>query len=51
MSNRNIDADTVREEHLAEVRVPIHWAYLVGVLVGSTLLMLLLIAALGASSR
>jgi hypothetical protein len=51
MSERTIDAEKVREEHLAEVRESVHWVYLVSVLVGSTLLMLLLIAVMGASPR
>jgi hypothetical protein len=49
MSDRTIDAEKVREEHLAEVRESLHWVYLVGVLVGSTILMLVLIALMGAS--
>ena len=44
MSERTIDEDGVRQEHLAEVHQGAHWAYLLGVLVGGGLLMLLLIA-------
>jgi hypothetical protein len=50
MSERTIDADKVREEHLAEVNPSLHWAYLIGVLAGSTLVMLVVIAILGASA-
>ena len=37
----------VRKEHLDSVNVPRHWAYLFGVLIGSFLLMVTLIAVLG----
>jgi hypothetical protein len=50
MSEKTIDQDTVRQEHLAEVHEPAHWAYLFGVMLGTTLLMLAFIAWLGASS-
>ena len=40
--------DKVRDEVLKEVNVGAHWAYLLGVLAGSTLLMLGFIALLGA---
>jgi len=48
MSDRQVDTDQVRREQLADVNVPAQWGYLAGVLVGGTVLMLLLIAALGA---
>jgi hypothetical protein len=48
MSEKSVDVEQVRKEHLEEVNEPQHWGYLFGVLVGSTLLMLLLIAFLGA---
>jgi hypothetical protein len=43
-----IQEDDIRAEHLREVSVPLHWAYLFGLLGGSFVLMLLLIAALDA---
>jgi len=48
MSERTVDADQVRVEHLAEVDARAHWLYLVGVMAGGTLLMLAIIAILGA---
>jgi hypothetical protein len=42
-----VDQDRVREEHLASVNVPAHWAYLIAVLVGGFVLMVILIAVLG----
>jgi hypothetical protein len=45
-----IDREQVRDEHLDEVQIGAHWAYLFGVLVGSFLLMVALIALLGSSS-
>jgi len=47
-SERTVAIDQVRQEHLAEVDEGHHWAYLVGVIVFGTLLMLALIAWLGA---
>jgi hypothetical protein len=46
MSEKTIDEETIREEHLAEVHVPTQWLYLFGVLVGGTALMLVLIFVL-----
>jgi hypothetical protein len=43
------DADDVRAEHLAEVNQAAQWAYLAGLLIVGTLLMLALIALLGES--
>lgn len=48
MSDRTIDAEQVRAEHLAEVNIGRQWAILAGVLGGGTLAMVLLIALLGA---
>jgi hypothetical protein len=48
MSEKTIDEEAVREEHLGEVHVPAHWLYLFGVLASGTLLMLVLIALLAA---
>ncbi|HEX5939912.1 MAG TPA: hypothetical protein VFZ12_06095 [Dehalococcoidia bacterium] len=45
---RTITDQDVWEEHLGEVNVPLHWAYLVGVIVGAFLLMLGLLSLLGA---
>ena len=47
MSERTIDGDRVRDEHLVELSQGAHWAYVFGVLGGGGLLMLLLIAWLG----
>jgi hypothetical protein len=49
MSELDLTEDDVREEHLRAVNQPAHWAYLLAVLVGGTVLMLLFIALLGAS--
>ncbi len=46
MNEREIDAESVRREHLQAVHQPAQWAYLVGVLAGGTLVMLGLIAGL-----
>ena len=48
---KTLSEDDVRREHLATVNRPAHWIYLSAVLVGGTLLMVLLIAWLGASWR
>jgi hypothetical protein len=50
MSEKSVDVGQVRREHLEEVHEAAHWAYLVGILVGGTLLMLLLIAVLGGTA-
>ena len=44
MSEKTIDEEQVRGEHLAEVNEPAHWAYLAGVMSAGTLLMLAFIA-------
>ena len=49
MSEKTIDQDAVRSEHLEEVQEWRQWLILGGVLIGSTVLMLALIAVLGAS--
>lgn len=49
MSERTIDREKVREEHLAEVNPPAHWAYLIAIVGGGLLAMLALIAWLGGS--
>ena len=50
MTERSVDQERVRQEHLAEVRVSLQWGILVGVIGGGTLLMLGLIALLGATA-
>ena len=47
---RNVTEDQVRSEHLREVHVGRQWAVLGAVLIGSALLMIGLIAALGATA-
>jgi hypothetical protein len=49
VSELKVTEDQVREEHLEEVNVAAHWVLLLAVLVGSALLMIGLIALLGAS--
>jgi hypothetical protein len=48
MSELDLTEDDVRDEHLAEVNQPAHWLYLFGVLGLGVVLMIGLIAALGA---
>jgi hypothetical protein len=50
MSERTIDEEQIRDQHLREVNPLAQWAYLVGVLLGGTVLMLALIAVLGSTS-
>lgn len=50
MSERDVDEDRVRNEHLNEVNAGTQWAYLFGVLLGGFLLMVALIAALGGTT-
>ena len=49
MNERTVTEEQVQEEHLAEVSAAAHWAYLIGVLVVGFLLMVGLIAILGAT--
>jgi len=49
MSEKTITEEDIRKEHLAQVHEPAQWAYLVGVLLGGTLLMLGLIAFMGSA--
>jgi hypothetical protein len=49
MSERTITEEQVRNEHLREVNVRAHWAYIVVVLGGGLVLMLALLWALGGS--
>ncbi|HEX2221116.1 MAG TPA: hypothetical protein VHK06_01190 [Candidatus Limnocylindria bacterium] len=44
-----IEQEDVWKEHLDNVSVPAHWAYLLGVIIGAFLLMVALVALLGAS--
>jgi hypothetical protein len=48
VSERSVDEEQVRREQLADVDVRLQWAYLVAVLVGGTVLMIGIIALLGA---
>ena len=47
MSELEVTEEQVRQEHLHEVKVPQHWAYLFAVLIGGFLLMVAFIAILG----
>ena len=47
MSERDIDIEDVRRDHLESVNIPAHWAYLVGVLGGGLVVMLLFVTFLG----
>ena len=50
MSELDVNEDRVQSEHLEEVNVGAHWAYLFGVLLGGFLLMVALIALLGGTA-
>jgi hypothetical protein len=50
MSDQTITERDVQKEHLREVSPGTHWAYLFGVLAGGLVLMLLLMALLGAGT-
>jgi hypothetical protein len=49
-SEQTISEEKVREEHLAEVNATAHWLYLFGVVVASTLVMIVFIALLAGGS-
>ena len=49
MNERNLDADTVRKRHLAEVSIGLHALYLVAVPGLGLLLMVVLLALLDAT--
>ena len=49
MSERDVDADQVREKHLAEVHVGAQWLYLVAVPGLGMIVMLVLLALLDAT--
>jgi hypothetical protein len=49
-SERTVTVDRVRQEHLEQVDQRAHWAYLVGVLLIGTLVMLALIGWLGSTA-
>jgi hypothetical protein len=49
MTERDVNAVQVREEHLAEVHVGAHWLYLVAVPALGLILMLVLLALLDAT--
>jgi hypothetical protein len=44
MSEQTITEEEIREEHLHEANATAHWAYMFGVLLVSTLLMIVFIA-------
>ena len=46
MNEVEVDKEQVRREHLESVDQRIQWTYLIGVLAGSTLLMLLVLVLL-----
>jgi hypothetical protein len=48
MNELDVTEEQVREERLGDIDRGAHWAYLVAVLVGSTILMLILMAILDA---
>jgi len=50
VDERTIDEAQVRLEHRGSVNVPGHWAYLLGVLIGGTILMIALIALISSGS-
>jgi hypothetical protein len=50
MSERDIDAEEVRREHMDEVNATAHAAYLLLVLGGATTLMMLLLVLLDSAS-
>lgn len=47
-NERTLSEDDVRNEHLESVSQGAHWAYLFGVILGAVVLMIGLIALLGA---
>jgi hypothetical protein len=49
-SERNVNLERVRQEHLAEVDQRAHWLYLIGVLAIGALAMLAMIAWLGSAA-
>ena len=49
MSERDVDATQVREEHVAEVPIGLHWLYLVAVPGLGLVVMLVLLALLDAT--
>ena len=48
MKERDTTVEQVQREHLADVHLPTQWLYLFSVLAGGTVLMIGLIALLGA---
>jgi hypothetical protein len=49
-NEKTLSEDDVRAQHLAEVNQAAQWAYLLTVLIGGTLLMVVLIAALAGAA-
>jgi hypothetical protein len=50
VSEKKITEDDVRAEHLAAVNVRVQWLYLGGVIAGAFVVMVVLIALLGATA-
>ena len=50
MSEKTITDEEIREEHEREVNANAHWAYLLGVLLVSTFLMIVFIALLAGAA-
>ncbi len=50
MSEKDISGEEVREEHLRKVKQPLHWSYMLSVMIGSLALMLIFMAVLGGGS-
>ena len=50
MSEKTITEEQVQAEHLREVNPNAHWAYLLGVLMGSTFLMVVFIALMAGAA-
>ncbi len=50
MNEKEIDQETDWNEHLGDINVPAHWFYIFGVLGGGGLIMLVIIAILGAGA-
>jgi hypothetical protein len=47
VNEQTVTEEKIRNEHMKEVNVGAHWAYLIGVLAGAFILMVGLIAILG----
>jgi hypothetical protein len=47
VNEQTVTEEKIRNEHMKEVNVGAHWAYLIGVIAGASILMVGLIALLG----